>query len=62
LLLASRAWALLEGRDFVTPDDIKELALPVLAHRLILQADAQVDGFAEEAVLQGILDRVVVPR
>jgi len=62
LLVAARAWALLGGRDFVTPDDIKELAIPVLAHRLILQADAQVDGFADEDVLRGLLERVAVPK
>jgi MoxR-like ATPase len=62
LLIASRAWALLAGRDFVTPDDIKELAGPVLAHRLILQADAQVDGLGAGDVLADLLDRVAVPK
>jgi MoxR-like ATPase len=62
LLVASRAWAALAGRDFVTPDDIKELAAPVLAHRLILQADAQVDGLRPEDVLDDLLRRVEVPR
>ena len=62
LLIASRAWAALAGRDFVTPDDIKELAKPVLAHRLILQADAQVDGLRSEDVLDDLLRRVEVPR
>jgi MoxR-like ATPase len=62
LLLAARAWAALSGRDFVTPDDVKELAPEVLAHRLILQADAQVDGLRAEDVLQDLLRRVEVPR
>jgi MoxR-like ATPase len=62
LLLACRVWAALAGRDFVTPDDIKELALPVIAHRLILQADAAVDGLKPEDVLSDILNRVEVPR
>jgi MoxR-like ATPase len=62
LLIAARAWALLGGRDFVTPDDIKDLAVPVLAHRLILQADAQVDGVGEADVLNGLLSRVEVPK
>jgi len=62
LLVASRAWALLAGRDFVIPDDIKELAVPVLAHRLILQADAQVDGVGEADVLRSLLGRVEVPK
>ena len=62
LLVASRAWAALSGRDFVTPDDIKELAAPVLAHRLLLQADAQVDGLRADDVLDELLRRVEAPR
>jgi len=62
LLVAARAWALLAGRDFVTPDDIKELVVPVLAHRLILHADAQVDGVGEGDVLTGLLSRTPVPK
>lgn len=62
LLVSARAWALLSGRDFVTPDDIKGLAGPVLAHRLILHADAQVDGVDEADVLAGLLDRIEVPK
>jgi len=62
LLLACRVWAALAGRDFVTPDDVKELASSVLAHRLILQADAAVDGLRPEDVLADILGRVEVPR
>ena len=62
LLVSARAWALLAGRDFVTPDDIKDLAVPVLAHRLILQADVQVDGVGEDDVLTGLLSRTPVPK
>jgi len=62
LLQAARAWAALDGRDFVSPDDIKELAIPVVAHRLILHADAQVDGLSAEQVLEALLDHVEVPR
>ena len=62
LLLACRVWAALAGRDFVTPDDVKDLAAPVVAHRLLLQADAQVDGMRAEDVLEDILKRVEVPR
>ncbi len=62
LLLAARVWAALAGRDFVTPDDVKELARPVIAHRLILQADAAVDGLVADDVLGDILNRVEVPR
>jgi len=62
LLVASRAWALLSGRDFVTPDDIKELAPSVCAHRIVLHPDAQVDGLIAEQVLADLLRRVDVPR
>ncbi len=62
LLLASRAWALLSGRDFVSPDDIRELVSPVCAHRLVLHADAQIDGLTPEAVLEDLARRVEVPR
>ena len=62
LLQACRAWAALSGRDFVTPDDVKELSGPVLAHRLVLQADAQVDGLSSDDVLASTLARLEVPR
>jgi len=62
LLLASRAWARLDGRDFVTPDDVKELAGPVCAHRILLHPDAQVDGLRASQVLADVLRHVEVPR
>ncbi len=62
LLQAARAWAAIEGRDFVSPDDIKSLASHVLAHRLILQADAQVDGLSSEQVLSELVGSIEVPR
>lgn len=62
LLVAARTWAAMGGRDFITPDDVKVLAGPVLAHRLVLEADAQVDGVTASEILRGLLDRVEVPR
>ena len=62
LLAATRSWALLAGRDFVTPDDVKDLAPAVLAHRLVLDADAQMDGVSPEDVINQLLERVEVPR
>jgi len=62
LLQACRAWAALSGRDFVTPDDVKELSGPVLSHRLVLQADAQVDGLSPDDILADLLARLEVPR
>ncbi len=62
LLLSSRANAALAGRDFVTPDDIKTLAVPVLGHRIILRPEYEIEGLAIEEVIQQILQEVTVPR
>ncbi len=62
LLVCSQALAALSGRDFVTPDDVRRLAVPTLGHRLRLTADAEVDGVTAEEVLDRILDEVEVPR
>ncbi len=62
LLLGSRAKAALAGRDFVTPDDVKSLAGPVLAHRLVLRPEFEIEGLTIEEVLAKILEQVAVPR
>ena len=62
LFLASRAAALLSGRDFVTPDDVKSLAPPVLRHRLLLTPEAEVEGERADARIAATLDRVEAPR
>jgi MoxR-like ATPase len=62
LLLASRACAALQGRDFVTPDDIKSLATPVLEHRLILRPEFEIEGLSVAEVIRNILEQVAVPR
>lgn len=62
LLLASRANAALSGRDFVSPDDIKYLATPVLAHRLVLRPEFEIEGLTVEEVIQELLTTVTVPR
>ncbi|MDX1996260.1 MAG: MoxR family ATPase [Thermoanaerobaculia bacterium] len=62
LLESSRALALLRGRDFVTPDDIKEMATPVLDHRLILTPEAEMEGVELGHLLGRIFERVEVPR
>ena len=62
LLAAARAWAWLSGRDFVTPDDVKALVMPTIAHRLVLRAEAELEGVSIEAVLAGALDSISVPR
>jgi MoxR-like ATPase len=62
LVLAARAWAWLSGRDYVTPDDVKALALPVLRHRLALRPEAELEGVTADGVVTGVLDSVPVPR
>lgn len=62
LLNCSKAIAALRGRDFVIPDDVKELALPVLRHRVILRPEAEVEGLSSDRVLRSIIDSQVVPR
>jgi len=61
LFEAARAAATLAGRDYVVPDDIKQLAVPVFAHRLVLTADADVRGATPERVVGDVLERVAVP-
>ncbi|MBW3570313.1 MAG: MoxR family ATPase [Gemmatimonadetes bacterium] len=62
LFLASRAEAFLSGRDFVTPDDVKALALPVLRHRVVLTPEAEVEGQTVDERLAGLLNTVPAPR
>jgi MoxR-like ATPase len=62
LLGAARARAVLGGESFVTPDDVKAVALPVLNHRLLLHPEAEVEGVTADDVLAETLDRVPVPR
>jgi MoxR-like ATPase len=58
LLRAGRAQAALDGRDYVLPDDIQQLASPVLAHRLLPTAEAQVSRRTPEGVVADLVDRV----
>ena len=62
LLLASRAHAAITGRDFVTPDDIKTMAYPVLEHRLILRPEFEIEGVSVNEVIGKILQEIAVPR
>jgi MoxR-like ATPase len=61
LLRAARAVAGSEGRDYVIPDDIKLLALPVLTHRMIVSAEAAMSGRSADTVLSELLHEVPVP-
>ncbi|EAU64978.1 methanol dehydrogenase regulatory protein [Stigmatella aurantiaca DW4/3-1] len=62
LLLAAKALAALRGRHFVTPDDVRFLAGPVLKHRLLLSPDAELDGATPSDVLREVVQSVEVPR
>jgi MoxR-like ATPase len=62
LALAARARAALDGRDYVIPDDVKALALPVLRHRVILSPAAEIEGRRTDEVIQGLVDQAAAPR
>ena len=62
LMACARAWAWLSGRDYVTPDDVKALARPALRHRIQLRPEAELEGVTADAVLDGVLATVPVPR
>jgi MoxR-like ATPase len=62
LIMAARANAAVSGRDFVTPDDIKTMAVPVLEHRLILRPEFEIEGLGVVEVIQQVLQQIAVPR
>jgi len=62
LIMAARAYAVIAGRDFVTPDDIKAMTVPVLEHRLILRPEFEIEGLSVPEVIQQILQQIAVPR
>ncbi len=62
LVLGARAMAILCGRDFVTPEDIKRLAVPVLEHRLVLRPEYEIEGLTAAEVVCSLLEEVAVPR
>jgi MoxR-like ATPase len=62
LLECSKALAAINGRDYVIPEDIKAIAPPVLRHRLLLRAEAEMEGFKADDVVRQVLGAVEVPR
>src|SRR5690606_26037014 len=62
LFNASRAWAAVRGRDFVLPDDVKFLAVPTLAHRIIVGPSARMQGYDSRGVMNDLLRTVPVPQ
>ena len=59
---ASKALAAIQERDFITPDDIKKVAGPILGHRILLTPEREMEGFTAEKVVQQIVDSVEIPR
>jgi MoxR-like ATPase len=59
---ASKAMAAINGRDFVTPEDILDVVPPVLRHRIILSPDKEMEGISEDAVIKQIVQSMDVPR
>ena len=62
LLTAAKAWAYLLQRDFVTPDDVKSLLKPTWRHRVVLRPEIELEGATADSVLDGVAERVAVPR
>ena len=62
LLNVAKAWAYLSGRAFVTPDDVKALVKPAWRHRLVLRPEVEMEGATTDAVLDGVVERVPVPK
>lgn len=61
LLRAAQAWALMQGRDYVIPDDVQKMTVPVLSHRLILKPEARLKDMTAERVLKSVLNTLYVP-
>jgi len=62
LMHASKALAILRGKDFIVPEDIQELALPVLRHRIILSPEKEMEGLTNDEVIRQIIRKIEVPR
>ena len=57
----AKTWALTKGRNYIIPDDVKELATSVLAHRIVLTPDAEFDGIKPEQIIGQVLEKIVPP-
>ena len=62
MLTASKAFAAIRGRDFVTPDDIKEAAFAVLRHRVIVAPEREMEGLTADEIIRQILESIEIPR
>jgi MoxR-like ATPase len=62
IMNSSKAYAAIQGRDFVTPDDIKKVTSPVLRHRIIVSPEREMEGFTADKVIQQIIETLEIPR
>ena len=62
ILSASKAFAAIEGRDFVTPEDIKRATIPVLQHRVIVTPEREMEGLTSKQIIEQIIEAVEIPR
>ncbi|MBK8290227.1 MAG: MoxR family ATPase [Flammeovirgaceae bacterium] len=62
ILMAAKSFAMINGRDFVSPEDVKFVALPVLRHRIILSPEKEMEGITADEVVKQIVDKIEVPR
>jgi MoxR-like ATPase len=62
ILTSAKAYAMIHGRDFVSPEDIKFVALPVLRHRIVLSSEKEMEGLSGDEVVKSIIDKIEVPR
>jgi MoxR-like ATPase len=62
LIRAARAEALIQQRDFITPDDVKAVALPVLRHRVSLAPEMELEGFTTDQILHAVMQSIDAPR
>ncbi|MEX0719020.1 MAG: MoxR family ATPase [Balneolaceae bacterium] len=62
VMKAAQAWAAMQGRDFITPEDVKEVINPVLRHRITLTPEKEMEGVTPDQIIQIILEKVEVPR
>lgn len=62
VLNASKAYAAIRGRDFVTPEDVKVVCLPALRHRVVLTPEREMEGVGVDQVIKQIVDKIEIPR
>ena len=61
-MVGAKAYAAIQGRDFVTPEDIREVSYPALRHRILLTPEREMEGLKPEDILKQILEKIEVPR